>query len=269
MTQGDPSASRRHLVAAAVTVLAHAALVALLLTLYLTSGAEDPTRTWPPVDSAEVLFGGEYVMVGDKPELAESSAEAAPEAPEAESAPSPEAPDMTNSGPAADPAPVVTTERPSPAKAEKKPAPEKTGPSKEELEAQARAKREEETRKAIAAKTRFDRSGSAGTGSGKAGSPDGNSSTGAASGTPGFNLRGRTLASWEEPAAAPMGTITVRVTVNRQGKVISATYYSGSGAAAASEAARRNCERAALKSQFSVLEDGEAKQTGFITYRFR
>ncbi len=267
----DSSQNRRNrLTALIATVLFHALVVVALLTLCLRyPGREDNERTWPPVDSSEVLFGGEYVMIGDRPEIAENSGEAAPAEAEAEEVPAPEAEALENAGEPAEPSPVVSTERPSPAKVEKKPAPAKSGPTKAEIEAAEKARRERETRNAIAGKVKFGQKGTGGSGKGNAGSPDGNSTVGAVSGSPGFNLKGRSLADWHSPAAGPLGTITVRVTVNRQGKVTSASYFSGTGAAAANQATRQNCVNAARMSQFSVDNDAPASQTGTITYNFK
>ena len=116
---------------------------------------------------------------------------------------------------------------------------------------------------------KFGQSGTGNNGAGSAGSPNGNATVGAVSGSPGFNLKGRTLADWHRPASAPLGTITIRVSVNRQGKVTSASYLSGTGAAAASQSARQSCIAAARQSQFSVDEDAPASQTGTITYNFK
>ncbi len=261
---------RNRLIALLGTLLFHAGIVVVLLVLYLRyPGAEQNERVWPPVDSSEVLFGGEYVMIGDRPELAESSSEPAPAEADAQEMPSPEVESVDNSGEPAQPSPVVTSERPSPAKVVKKEIPEKTGPTKAEIEAAERAKREQATRQAIANKGQFGKTGTGGSGAGNAGSPDGNSNVGAVSGSPGFNLKGRSLSDWRTPAKGPLGTITVRVSVNRQGKVTSASYLSGTGAAAANAATRQNCVNAALQSQFSVDNDAPASQTGTITYRFQ
>ena len=266
----DPRSDRRHqLIALFFTVLFHAAVVVTLLLLYMRPVASDHERKWPPVDSSEVLFGGEYVMIGDRPEIADNTGEPAPAQTEAETPPEPEVESLVNSGEEAQPAPVVSSERPSPAKVEKKPVPEKTGPTKAEIEAAEKAKREQETRQAIAGKVKFGQSGTGNNGAGSAGSPNGNATVGAVSGSPGFNLKGRTLADWHRPASAPLGTITIRVSVNRQGKVTSASYLSGTGAAAASQSARQSCIAAARQSQFSVDEDAPASQTGTITYNFK
>ena len=267
----DSARSRRNqLIALLATVLFHAVIVVVLLTLCLRyPGAERNERTWPPVDSSEVLFGGEYVMIGDRPEIAQNTGEPAPAEAEAQEAPSPEAESLVNSGEPAQPAPVISSQRPSPAKVEAKPAPEKSGPTKAEIEAAETAKREQEARQAIANKVQFGQKSTGGSGSGKAGSPNGNASVGAVSGSPGFNLKGRSLADWHTPSAGPLGTITIRVTVNRQGKVTSASYASGTGAAAASQATRQSCINAARMSQFSVDNDAPASQTGTISYNFK
>ena len=80
MSTDDSGRSRRNqLIALLATVLFHAAVVVVLLTLCLRySGAESNERVWPPVDSSEVLFGGEYVMVGDRQEIAANTNEPAP-----------------------------------------------------------------------------------------------------------------------------------------------------------------------------------------------
>lgn len=241
------------------TVAFHVAVVVALLSIYLTyPPASEETREWPPVDSAEMLFGGEYVRIGDTPEPAESSESPEPaeiaevSEPSESSAPTPAAPE-----------PVITTERPSKAKTEK------TGPTKAEKEAAEKARREAEQRKAIQDRLKKTDFGSKGGGEGKTGQQDGNSTSGAASGTPGFNLRGRTLAYYEQPPRGPLGTITIRVSVNRRGEVTSAEYSSGTGSAAASTAARNHCINAARKSRFSVDENAAASQVGTITYKFR
>ena len=187
-----------------LTVVFHAAVAVLLLTLYLRyTPADQQERTWPPVDSSEVLFGGEYVMIGDTPEQAESSDAPAPSEVAEATPPAPLAEAVENTGtPAPTPAPVISSERPSPAKVVKETPAEPTGPTKAEIEAAERAKREEETRQKIASQMKFGSAGAGASGQGKAGSPDGNSTTGVLSGTPGFNLKGRSLASWQTPPSA-------------------------------------------------------------------
>lgn len=268
------SSRTNQIIAFAITLLFHGLVILALCMVYLRySPSSEADRQWPPVDSAEVLFGGEYVMVGDTPEpTAPNSQEAAAQADPQPTPPSPQVESTVNSGKTApDPTPVMTTSRPSPAKAETPVTkPKETGPTKAEIEAAERAKREEETRTQIASKVKFGSSGNAsGTGSGKTGSPNGNSETGAVSGAPGYSMGGRSIASWKTPPRGPMGKVTVRVSVNREGDVTSASYVSGEGPAAASATTRQNCIAAAKQSKFSVDLNGPAIQTGTITYNFR
>ena len=265
------SSRKSHIIALVATLLFHAAVVAILCVLYLRySPAEEAQCTWPPVDSSEVLFGGEYVMIGDTPDPVDNSTTEAPATPSSAEAEPPVAEALVNTGtPSPEPAPVVVSERKSPAKVAKKEVKEPTGPSKAEIEAAERAKREQEKRQEIANRVQFGSAGSGAAGKGKTGSPNGNSDTGAASGKPGFNLNGRTMEQWTTPDRGPLGTITISVNVNRQGKVTSAAYRSGTGAAAASQATRQNCIRAARASQFSVDNNAPASQKGTITYNFR
>ncbi|MDE5786333.1 MAG: energy transducer TonB [Duncaniella sp.] len=264
------SDNKSRLWALLATVLFHAVVLVVLLSVFLKySPTDTATREWPPVDSAEVLFAGEYVMIGDDPTAAEDNssdpaAEADASTPEVESA------DNLNAGTPGEPAPLVSSSVTSPAKTKTTPAPEVTGPTKAEIEAAEKARREEEKRREIADRMKNTNFGStSGSGAGYPGQADGNSSSGATSGTPGFNLKGRTLAHYEHPQRGPLGTVTIRVTVNRKGAVTSARYESGTGSAAASASTRKSCEQAAMKSQFSVDEDAPSSQSGTITYNFR
>lgn len=256
---------KARIISAACTVVIFAVLLALMLTLYLRYTGDEP-RVWPPEDTSELLLDGEYVMTGDIPEPDHSDNSPAPSA---ASEAAPETEDMKDAGPAADqPAPPVTQKQESPAKVKEKVRPEKTGPTKEELEQQEKERKQREAAERINNRVSFGGSGNGKKAEGKSGSPNGNSANGALAGMPGTNLKGRTLASWEKPAGTETGTIVVSVRVNRQGKVVAASYSSGTGAVASSSAARRSCEQAALRSKFSVDLDAPAEQTGTITYRF-
>ncbi|MCM1503768.1 MAG: hypothetical protein NC127_01030 [Muribaculum sp.] len=229
-------------------------------------------REWPPVDSSEIVFGGEFVKMGDLPTPAESAnEEVMPQS--AADEPTHDGTDIDNQGEAVieDPS-KITVEQESPAKEEAKPKLEKTGPTKEELAEQARIKREQEQvaqRKKISSniKNRFNKSSKQA--KGKTGSTTGNSDNGVLSGTPGYSLKGRTPESWGYPSSTFDGTITIRVKVNRQGHVIDASYASGTGAAAAQQSVRLSCIAAAKKSRFSVDLDAPAEQIGTITWTFK
>lgn len=257
--------NRPRLIAALSTVVFHIAVVLLLLVIYLRfSPVELEERTWPPVDESELLFGGEYVMLGDNlsdPDMSEASGE------EDASVSEPGAPGLQNDGAGIpDEAAVVSSDRESPVKV--KPAPEvPSGPTREEQLAEEQRRREQEASERISSRVKFGKGASDGS-NGKAGSTAGNASQGALSGAPGTDLRGRTLASWSKPAASATGTIVVQVHVNRKGRVTRASYLSGTGAVAGNAAARRSCEQAALRSSFSVADNAPVDQVGRITYRF-
>ena len=106
-------------------------------------------------------------------------------------------------------------------------------------------------------------------GSGKAGSPNGNSTSGSLTGKPGIGgLGGYTLENWSRPSSSLEGTITIQVKVNARGNVVSASYASGTGAAAGNQAARSSCIAAARQSSFSVPKNTTTDAVGTITYRF-
>lgn len=84
----------------------------------------------------------------------------------------------------------------------------------------------------------------------------------------GGQLSGRTVAKWAYPKSPVTGRIVVSVTVDSTGKVTSARYKSGSGAANASSEVRNSCVQAAMRSRFSVVE-GSRPQSGTITYNIR
>ncbi len=262
---------RQHTAAAAATLLFHALLLCVLCAVYLRyNPAAEAERTWPPADSSEVLLAGEYVMMADGAE-AETAEVPEPETTSPPAMPAPEDAPAASPDPAPAQSPQLTSQQTSPAKAQPNAAKKAHGPTKAEREAAARKRKmeeEERARQAIAKRVNFGKSG-AGSGTADKGSPEGNAPSGASSGKPGFNLRGRTIASWETPPSAPVGTITVTVTVNRQGEVTDAAYLSGSGAAAASTPARAACIRAAKASKFSVDLNAAASQKGTITYHFK
>ena len=253
------------IIAAIATAVIFIGVLLIVLSLYLTYTGDEP-RVWPPEDTSELLLEGEYVMAGDIPEPAHN--EDSP-APDAASDATPPAEDLVDDGPAGEtPTPVISSKQDSPMKVREEPKPEKPGPTKEELEAREKERQQKEAAERISNRVNFGGAKAGKSTDGKSGSPNVNASSGALSGMPGTNLKGRTLASWSKPAGNATGTIVVSVRVNRQGRVVSATYSSGTGAIASVSSARRSCEQAALKSRFSVDNDAPAEQTGTSTYRF-
>lgn len=234
--------NRRHrAIAAAATLLFHALLIAALVAGVLRYSSEQDLPEWPPADSSEILFGGEFVMIGDQ---GASEAEAA-----AETADVSDVTDVTDVA-----APSGDIKIPKALKVPKDPKAEK-----------AEAEKAEKAEKAEAIKDRV----SFGKGKGKAGQPDGNSADGAVSGIAASGLGNRKAVSLPSPAKGPMGKIVVKITVDRNGNVTSAAYLSGVAPANASASARRSCVEAARRSRFSADPDAPASQTGTITYTYK
>lgn len=263
------------LVAGVGTAILMVLLAVWIAVVNLTVNLADiEERKWPPVDSAEIVFGGEFVKLGDIPQpMPDNSAKAAPSASTPE--PAHDGTDRFDAGAPSKVAPdPIVSDRPSPMKVEKKPeTPEKKGPSKEELAAERerikRQQEQEEQSQKISSgiKNSFNRTGKPSEGT--SGSPNGNSDSGVLGGTPGFNLNGRTAEVWGAARSSLAGSITIRVRVDRQGRVVGASYIGGSGPAAANSQVRNSCLSAARGSRFSVDLDAAAEQVGTITWTFR
>ncbi len=237
--------NRRHrAIAAAATLLFHALLIAALVAGVLRYSSEQDQPEWPPADSSEILFGGEFVMVGDQG-ASEDEAAAETETAEAVEEPGNDIKVLKVSKDLKD------LKVPKAEKAEKA--------EKNEAE------KAEKAEKAEAIKNRV----SFGKGKGKAGQPDGNSADGAVSGIAASGLGNRKAVSLPPPEKGPMGKIVVKITVDRNGNVTSAAYLSGVAPANASASARRSCVEAARRSRFSADPDAPASQTGTITYTYK
>lgn len=262
------------LLAIIATLLFHVALVFILVTTHLY-------YSWPPKDQEElekipqqeIFFGGEYVQLGNVGDFYDNSLADASTAEAAEQADEPVMPDndIRNAGEANDrPKELVSSAEESPMKVAKKKQEDKKPQSatKSEQAEQEKVKAEQEAqRKKIESRMKF--GNSSGSGSGKAGSPNGNSDSGARSGKPGIGgLGGYTLDYWTRPTSTVEGTIIISVKVNARGKVTSASYAGGSGSAAANVAARQSCIAAAKASSFSVPKNTTTDAVGTITYRF-
>ena len=263
-------------------------ITAFLITLLLTGGTvlvmvnSYLHFVWPPQEQVmlqqdSIMFGGEFVMLGNMPDPTQSDemdAEALAPSDVTADLPDVAGDDMDDAGPAAqEPTRLVTATRESPMKVKEKPKeekPKKTGPAvaKNEDSKQEKVKRGKETA------TQTDRVASAfgksaGKGSGKQGSPDGNSDVGATVGKPGIGgLVGYTLEYWARPHSKWVGTVTVRVRVSNRGKVLEAHAINATGELASHAEVKRDCEEKALKSAFSVPKNTTTEGIGTITYRF-
>ena len=146
-------------------------------------------------------------------------------------------------------------------------------------EEQEAARRREAIRKNVSGA--FGNTGSSGTGSdpmapaGRAGSPDGNVTSGGANtgvgGFGSFSLAGRGLAAGtalQRPSYTVQeeGVIVVRITVNPAGTVIQALI--GPGTTIGNNTLRNSALKAAKATRFNAVDETN-NQTGTITYRFQ
>ena len=283
-------------------------LWALLLTLLITGGSmalllhftlryeQDPNLpdlTQLAQDS--ILFGGEYVMLGNTMDnvtndLMDEEAADPSASPEQGDDPDIEADDMEDAGEVNQKTPpLVTQKTESPHKVKEQPKeaePKKAGPTKENdkrpekpkaqnknSEAQqTKSKQTSEQTTASSAtsnkvKNAFGKGN--GNGGGHQGSEGGNSSQGVLAGKPGISgLVGYTLDYWAKPVPNSKwsGRVVVRVTVSPRGQVTKANAISATGDLASHPEVRRACEQAALKSSFSVPKNTMTEGIGTVTY---
>ena len=256
-------------------------LITVLLLLFTGMHYEYPPRDMDLVQLKQdsIMFGGEYVMLGNTPQPTESEemdTENPETAEEVAEQPSVEGDDLEDAGePAKQAKPLVTAKEPSPMKVKEKPKeekPQKTGPATNQKteSKQEQVKRGKET---VAPKN--DRVADAfgqskNKGGGKQGVPDGSTEQGKSAGKPGIQgLDGYTLENWKPyPRSRWAGTVTVRVTVNPRGKVVAARATNATGELASHPEVRRDCEQKAMNCQFSVPKTTTTEGIGYITYRF-
>ena len=284
-------------------------LLALLLTLLITGGTlalllrfslryeqmpNMPDMTQLAQDS--ILFGGEYVMLGNtldnvNADLMEDQATDESTSANEGDEPNIDADDMEDAGEANQKTPpLVTQKAESPHKVKEQPKeaePKKSGPIKEnekkvdkpkakdnKAEAQeTKAKKTEQTNtptsNATSNRVKNAFGNGKGNGGGQQGTASGNSSQGVLAGKPGVTgLVGYTLDYWAKPVPNSKwsGRVQVRVTVNPRGKVTSARAVSATGDLASHPEVRRACEQAALKSSFSVPKNTMTDDIGTVTY---
>lgn len=271
--------NKNRLAAALITLLLLLGTLYLLVSTYLH-------YEYPPRDAAmtelkqdSILFGGEFVMLGDTPEPAESEQtmeESPEEAEQVEPEPKVEGHDLTDNGePAKQAKPLVTTKEESPMKEKEKPKPKeepkKTGPSKETPKTndkQEKVKQNPEAAKKVdPLKGKFGQGGNST--SGKQGNPNGNAAQGDLTGKPGVEgLVGYTAERWGRPHSKWAGSVRLRVRVSARGNITEAVVVGGSGEAYNHKEVRDYCVRETLKSAFSVPKNKTTEEVGYVTWKF-
>ena len=262
-----------------LTLLITVGTLALLLrfTLRYEQAPNMPDLTHLAQDS--ILFGGEYVMLGNtmdyvQNDLMDQQSADQSASPQEGDDPDIEADDMEDAGEVNHKTPpLVTQKAESPHKVKEQPKeaePKKAGPTREndkQVEKPKAKDKKAEAQETKAKNTNEQKSTS--NGGGQQGSTGGNPNQGVLTGNPGITgLVGYTLDYWAKPVPNSKwsGTVTVKVTVNPRGQVTKATATGATGALASHPEVRRACEPAALKSRFSVPKNTRTEEFGTITY---
>lgn len=272
--------NKNRLAAAIITLLLLAGALWVILSTYLR-------YEYPPRDAElltqlqqdSILFGGEFVMLGDnlEPQESEQTQEESPEeAEQVEPEPKVEGHDLTDNGePAKQAKPLVTTKEESPMKEKEKPKPKeepkKTGPAKETPK--TNDKQEKVKQNPEAAKKPDPLAGKFGNGNkntgGKQGNPNGNAAQGDITGKPGTEgLVGYTLERWGRPHSKWTGSVKLRVRVSARGNITEAVVVGGKGEAYSHKEVRDYCVRETLKSAFSVPKNTSTEAVGYVTWNF-
>ncbi len=261
--------------------------VSLLLTLLLTIGTVLlMLNSWlhyeyPPKDMVEtellqdsIMFGGEYVMLGNTVEPADgdmSNENPADVEQLVEPQPAVEGDNLEDNGEAVrNPKPLVASDKPSPMKVKEQPKTDKkTGPAVDRKKEDDKAEKERRAREAATdnkVKGAFSQS-TQGKGSGKQGQPDGNGDTGAVSGRPSIGgLNGYTLEYFPTAPVPCSGRVVVQVHVNTRGNVTEAKVTGGSGEAYGDARTKNKCLELARKSRFRVPNNTTTEGIGTLTY---
>ena len=288
---------RKHsLWALLLTLLLTVGTLALLLRATLRYEHMPNTQELAQLAQDSILFGGEFVMLGNTMEnlqddLMDEQATDESASPEEGDEPNIEADDLEDAGEANQKTPpVITQKTESPHKVKEQPKEteqKKSGPTKQndkqvekpkakntQSEAQQtkskKASDEQKTATSNATNNRVKNAfgNNRGNGGGKQGSPDG-STQGVLAGKPGISgLVGYTLEHWARPNPNSKwsGRVVVRVTVSPRGQVTHASAVSATGDLASHPEVRNACVQAALASRFSVPKNTMTEGIGTITY---
>lgn len=236
-----------------ITIAVHVLILLLLIFLGFRYQA-------PEEESGVLLMVGEVELSSGNDHVASA------EAPTPQTTPTPPAPPSTPSTPTTPTPPLITSTDDAPVLSEEEKA-EEEAKRKAAEEAEAKRKAAQNLVSGAFGKN----SGTATTGSGAQGSPNGNSAVGASHGSPGYgqyDLGGRGIVgSLPRPSfdVNASGKVVVKITVNAQGQVIGEEITTGTNTT--NQVLRKAALEAARKARFSVAE-GAGNQQGTITYLF-
>ena len=263
--------NRSRLIAAIVT--AAIAIILLVLLLWCRLVFDPSTLRQPPRPMTELVeVDEEFVELLDQATVPSDPAPAYAEAPTVNESHAAEASgsDLVDAGAVGAPEPDVTTERPAPLHRKKKEKPAKTGPSKQELEEEARRRARKGVSDAFAsAPEAQDNTDKHGRESGDSGKPEGQSSALDGTGT------GSVGGGWIMPRYAKVnstvtGRIELRAVVGKDGHVVSVEQTGGKAPAAANSALVKRCI-AEVRSRRFTRNDTDAPDQAIarIVYTFK
>lgn len=262
---------RTRLTAIIATAIVAIFIVAILLLCHLGIDAsiikERPTTELIEVDEEFVEFLDQSTtpstpLPAYTPEPKQNRSEAAPAT----------GTDRRDQGKAAPPKPDVTANKPSPVKATKKDVPEKTGPTKEELEQQEASRR---ARQGIAdafktSDNAKDNTTSSGTKPGDSGKPSGSDSAVDGSGT-GSVGGGWIMPAYPKVPSTLTGRIELRATVGPDGRVIDVKQTGGKAPAGSDAKLVAKCIAEVKARRFTRTDGSDAPQSAIarIIYTFK
>lgn len=263
--------NRTRLIAIGITVAT--ALVVVILLLMCRLVFDPSTLRQPPRPMTELVeLDEEFVELLDQatvksdpaPAYAENKAKSDSHAAEASGS------DLVDASSAAAPDPDVVTDRPSPIQRKEKDKPVKTGPSKEELEEEARRRARKGVSDAFAsAPDNEDNTDSKGRETGDSGKPEGQSSALDGTGT-GSVGGGWIMPRYAKVNSAVTGRIELRAVVGKDGKVVSVEQTGGKAPAAADRALVKKCIAEVQSRRFTRNDDDAPEQAiARIIYTFK
>ncbi len=255
-------------------VITAAVAIAIVVLLLLCRLVFDPaTLRQPPRPTTELVeVDEEFVELLDQSTVHSDPAPAYSETLERNDSHAADATgsDLTDAGAVDAPMPDVTSKRPSPVQTKKKDPPAKTGPTKEQLEEEARRRAQKGVSDAFASvPDAQDNTDSRGPQAGNSGKPEGQTS--ALDGTG----QGEVGGGWIMPRYAKVnstvtGRIELRAVVDKDGKVIQVEQTGGKAPAAADRALVNKCI-AEVRSRRFTRNDSEAPDRAIakIIYTFK